>query len=118
MGLLMAALIDQPLKTSGSSVTLSNKKIEEFLIELNYWQLSVISNIKQINRTYQFKNFTLAMAFANQITDLAEQANHHPRICVEWGKVNISWWTHSIAGLSVNDFIMAARCDKAYQYAG
>ncbi len=43
--------------------------------------------------------------------DLAEIENHHPAILTEWGKVEVTWWTHSIDGLHDNDFILAARTD-------
>jgi 4a-hydroxytetrahydrobiopterin dehydratase len=32
---------------------------------------------------------------------------------LEWGKVTVTWWTHVIGGLHKNDFIMAAKCDRA-----
>jgi 4a-hydroxytetrahydrobiopterin dehydratase len=34
-----------------------------------------------------------------------------------WGKVTVTWWTHKIKGLHRNDFIMAAKTDKAYSTA-
>jgi len=52
------------------------------------------------------------MAFSNQVGDLAEAAGHHPAILTEWGKVTVTWWSHSIKGLHKNDLIMAARCDE------
>ena len=43
--------------------------------------------------------------------ELAEEAEHHPAILTEWGKVTVQWWTHKIKGLHRNDFIMAAKTD-------
>ncbi|HIK01547.1 TPA: 4a-hydroxytetrahydrobiopterin dehydratase, partial [archaeon] len=40
-----------------------------------------------------------------------EEQGHHPNIDFTWGKVKITFWTHAIGGLSVNDFIMAAKID-------
>jgi pterin-4a-carbinolamine dehydratase len=57
--------------------------------------------------------FTAALALTNRIAVIAELENHHPAIVTEWGRVTVSWWTHAIAGLHVNDFIMAARTDRA-----
>ena len=45
---------------------------------------------------------------------LAEQANHHPAILTEWGKVTVTFWTHVIRNLHQNDFILAARTDQAF----
>ncbi len=113
----MTALTHQAMQgCNKNSTPLSAAAIERHLAELTDWQLTLEQNIQQITKSFIFKNFISAMAFAHQVTDLAEQENHHPRICVEWGKVTISWWTHSVSGLFINDFIMAARCDDAYNF--
>ena len=36
-------------------------------------------------------------------------------ILTEWGKVTVTWWTHKIKGLHVNDFIMAAKTDQLFK---
>ena len=38
---------------------------------------------------------------------------HHPDIFLTWGKVKVTLWTHSVGGLSENDFILAAKADQA-----
>jgi 4a-hydroxytetrahydrobiopterin dehydratase len=76
------------------------------------WTPIVVDGISQIQRQYSFKNFKLAMVFSNQVGELAEAAGHHPAILTEWGKVTVTWWSHSIKGLHKNDLIMAARCDE------
>jgi len=43
---------------------------------------------------------------------LADAEDHHPTLLVEWGRVTVSWWTHSLGGLHRNDFVMAARTDR------
>jgi 4a-hydroxytetrahydrobiopterin dehydratase len=50
-----------------------------------------------------------AVQLANQIAEIARQQDHHPSILIEWGKVTVQWWTHSIRGLHRNDFVMAAK---------
>ncbi len=75
------------------------------------WELIEVDDIKRITRTFRFGNFAEALAFTNQIGSIAEEANHHPMLVTEWGKVSVTWWTHKIRGLHVNDFIMAARAD-------
>ena len=44
--------------------------------------------------------------------EIAEAEGHHPALLTEWGKVTVTWWTHKIAGLHRNDFIMAAKTDE------
>jgi len=97
-----------------SSSVLSKEEASSLLNELNDWYFMHENGIQIINRHFTFKNYLSAIAFANNVASLAEQENHHPRICIEWGKVTIDWWTHSINGLFINDFIMAARCDRIF----
>ena len=48
---------------------------------------------------------------------IAEEVGHHPALLTEWGKVTVTWWSHSIKGLHRNDFIMAARTDDVAKTA-
>lgn len=90
-------------------------ELEQLLSELPEWELEVVENVRQISRTYTFKDFRMAMQFTNAIAELAESEGHHPSILTEWGKVTLIWWTHKIMGLHKNDFIMAARSDEVYE---
>ena len=66
----------------------------------------------KIERTFKFRNFVEAMRFANRITKVAEEENHHPDLHISWGKVRVELSTHSVGGLSTNDFIVAAKINK------
>lgn len=111
----MSTLADQTLQNCNASSTgLSDTEIEAHLQGLDNWDTVTRNTIRQLRKTFLFKDFILAQAFANQIAELAEQHNHHPCICFEWGKVEITWWTHSVSGLFINDFIMAAKTDVIY----
>lgn len=61
---------------------------------------------------FEFSDFMGALTFANQVGGAAEAEGHHPEITVGWGEAVVRIWTHSIDGLSVNDFILAAKLDK------
>jgi len=78
------------------------------------WEVVEVGGIRQLTRQYSFKNFVIAMAFANKVGDEAEKEGHHPAILVEWGKTSVTWWTHKIKGLHKNDVIMAAKTDRIY----
>ena len=65
-----------------------------------------------LEKEYIFKNFQQALDFTNQVGAIAEAEGHHPDIFLSWGKVKLHLWTHKIQGLSENDFILAAKCDK------
>ena len=65
-----------------------------------------------LEKTYKFENFRLALDFTIQLGELAEEVNHHPDICVGWGKVAVTLWTHKIGGLNEADFVWAAKADR------
>jgi 4a-hydroxytetrahydrobiopterin dehydratase len=66
----------------------------------------------EIVREWKFDDFAAAMAFVNQVAEVAEKANHHPDILLHgWNKVRLSLTNHSAGGLTEADFEMAARLD-------
>ncbi len=92
-------------------------EIAQFQPQVPEWQLLNRGGIPQLERVYKFKNFSDALAFTNRVGELAEAEDHHPAILLEWGRVTVTWWTHTIKGLHRNDFIMAARTDRLYASA-
>jgi 4a-hydroxytetrahydrobiopterin dehydratase len=66
----------------------------------------------EIRREFTFKTFNAAFGLATRIALLAESQNHHPELEVAWGRLSVRLTTHSVSGLSRNDFIMAARIDR------
>ncbi|MGZ8918879.1 MAG: 4a-hydroxytetrahydrobiopterin dehydratase [Methylobacter sp.] len=90
----------------------SQTEIDEFMPQLKDWELIEIDGIKRLKKTFKFDNFEDALSFTNKVGALSEQENHHPAILTEWGKVTVTWWTHKIKGVHVNDFIMAAKTDE------
>jgi len=65
-----------------------------------------------ITREFKYKNFSEAMRFVNRVADLAEGQDHHPDIHISYNKVRLDLSTHKIGGLSMNDFIMAAKVNR------
>ena len=82
------------------------------LEEIPGWSLEERGAMSVLARTFVFGNFVEALAFANAVGALAEAADHHPEIVLEWGRARVTWWTHAIGGLHRNDFILAARCNE------
>ncbi len=68
-----------------------------------------------LEKEFSFKNFQEALDFTNAIGLIAENENHHPDIFLTWGKVFVTLLTHKIDGLSINDFILAAKFDESYK---
>lgn len=82
-----------------------------FMAQLPEWKLIQAEGMDRLTRTFNFKNFAEALSFTNRVGQIAEQENHHPALLTEWGRVTVTWWTHKIKGLHVNDFVMAAKTD-------
>jgi len=89
----------------------NDEELKTLLAMIPDWIPEVRDGIMMLEREYKFKNFKLAWAFADKVAELAEAEFHHPAILLEWGKVKVTWWTHSIKGLHKNDFICAAKTD-------
>lgn len=74
------------------------------------WML--VDDAHLLVKEFRFKDFADAMAFANKVAAIAEEEQHHPDLAIAWGSVSIELSTHAIAGLSENDFILAAKIDQ------
>lgn len=98
----------------GGELTLTKQEIAELKPQVPAWEILKKEGGNRLKRKFTFDNFAQALAFTNQVGEIAEAENHHPVLKTEWGKVTITWWTHKIGGLHQNDFIMAAKTDQIY----
>ena len=85
----------------------------DLLKELDDWIIDN-SDISKLIKEFKFDNYEQSIRFTNLIANLAEAQDHHPKITLEWGKVNLEWWSHKIKGLHMNDFICAAKSDEIF----
>ena len=67
-----------------------------------------------LEKNFKFKNFINSQKFVNKVGKISESENHHPDISFGWGYAKIIITTHAIAGLSENDFILAAKIDHIF----
>ena len=95
----------------GGVPPLEGQEIESYLDDLgNDWR---VVEGHHLEKEYRFKNFREALDFTNRVGELAEAVGHHPDICLAWGKVGLTVWTHKIDGLHEADFVFAAKADQA-----
>ena len=66
---------------------------------------------KEISRTFKFGDYFQTMAFVNALAWIAHAEDHHPDIEVGYNRCHVRFSTHSIGGLSENDFICSAKID-------
>ncbi|MCD6045355.1 MAG: pterin-4-alpha-carbinolamine dehydratase [Gammaproteobacteria bacterium] len=80
---------------------------QSYLNEIPNWIIT--PDGKSIERRVQFKNYYQTMAFVNAVAWMAHQEDHHPDLEVHYDHCLIRYNTHSVGGLSENDFICAAK---------
>jgi 4a-hydroxytetrahydrobiopterin dehydratase len=67
---------------------------------------------KSLTRSLKFKDFYRTMSFVNALAHIANTEDHHPDLRLGYGYCEVTFTTHSIDGLSENDFICAAKLDR------
>jgi 4a-hydroxytetrahydrobiopterin dehydratase len=87
---------------------LNRKEAEELARQIPSWKL-VDSRLEE---DFSFKDFDETMQFVNRVARVAQEEDHHPDIEISYNKVHLTLSTHSIGGLSRNDFIVAAKIQR------
>ncbi len=100
----------QCIPCKGGVPPLKGENLENIHKQLNgNW---MVVDERHLEKEYIFSNFRQALAFTNQVGELAEAEGHHPDIYLAWGKLKLMVWTHKIDGLTESDFIFAAKVDE------
>lgn len=92
-----------------TATPLGTAQLRDYLSQLQDWQ--VAKDGKSIQRRYKFKNYEQTLAFVNAVAEIARTQDHHPDISFAYNYCEVHYSTHSVGGLSENDFICAARID-------
>lgn len=64
-----------------------------------------------IEKTYGFAHWHETIAFVNALAWIAQREDHHPQLAVGYDRCAVRLDTHAVGGLSLNDFICAAKFD-------
>ncbi len=94
----------QPLE---GSAPMAPADIESHLRRVSGWFLEAGA----IQKTFAFGNYHETLAFVNALAWICHTEDHHPELRVTYNRCVVRFDTHSVGGLSVNDFICAARAD-------
>ncbi len=87
---------------------LSENEVNEGLSSLEDWG----KEGNQIVKQFKFKNFVESIGFVSKVAILAERADHHPNILIQYSKVTITLSTHSEGGLTEKDFNLASEIQE------
>ena len=106
----LAAMTCEPCR--GGVPPLTPQEAERRRLEVADW--SLLEGARRIERRFVFKDFRTALRFVEAAGEIAEAEGHHPDITFGWGYASLSLQTHTIKGLHLNDFILAAKYDGLY----
>ena len=88
-------------------MALSDQDARARLAALTGWEIDG----DRLRKRYTLDSFLASIAFVNRVAALAEAADHHPDILIEYRNVTLTLTTHDESGLSARDFSLAARID-------
>jgi 4a-hydroxytetrahydrobiopterin dehydratase len=103
----LASRKSQPLKPGTSA--LPAERVKQLLEQLPGWGQR--GDARQIVKSFSFKNYHETMAFVNATAWVSHREDHHPDLEVGYNKCTVCYSTHSVGGLSENDFICAAKIE-------
>lgn len=103
----MTHLLHQKCQALEGGSPMSEAAVRDHLAQVSGWHL----NDGSIEKTYSFKNFFETIAFVNALAWICNTEDHHPDLAVSYGRCVVRFNTHSVGGISINDFICAAKTD-------
>lgn len=96
----------RPLATGA----LAPAEVQAQLQALPQWRLEAGALV----RAYRFANYHETIAFVNALAWVAHAEDHHPDLAVSYNRCEVRFTTHSVGGISDNDFICAAKAEALY----
>lgn len=87
---------------------LTAEEIDRRLAGLPQWSRQGLA----IVRTMTFDSFPDAVAFVARLVPVAEAADHHPDISINYRRVTLSYSTHSEGGVTEKDLAAASAVDR------
>jgi 4a-hydroxytetrahydrobiopterin dehydratase len=102
--------------TPQAGAPLSEQAIKDWLTQVPGWQTNGHSHDASImlSRCFSFADFHATMAFVNAVANMANAQDHHPDMHVSYKHCIVNWQTHSVKGLSISDFICAAKTNRCF----
>lgn len=91
---------------------MSDSEIQNHLEQVSGWHL----NDGAIEKTFSFKNYYETIAFVNALAWICHTEDHHPDLAVTYNRCVTRFATHSVSGISRNDFICAAKADALVSF--
>jgi 4a-hydroxytetrahydrobiopterin dehydratase len=68
----------------------------------------------KLRKDFTFPDHYATLAFVNAVAWISHRQDHHPDLAVGYNTCRVEYVTHAVNGLSVNDFICAAKIDVLF----
>jgi len=108
--LTAAELLAAHCRPLHSSDAMGAGDVRAQLAALPHWHLADDA----ISRTFRFANYFETVAFVNALAWMVHREDHHPDLFVGYDRCEVRFSTHSVGGISENDFICAAKADAIF----
>lgn len=82
--------------------------VDSLLLLIPGWEIKGI----ELTKTFRFTNYHETLAFVNALAWIAHHEDHHPDLGVHYNRCVVNWSTHDAGGLTLNDFICAAKTEQ------
>lgn len=106
----MTGLAQQHCRPREGGEPLTPAAAAALLPQVPGWELDATAH--GLQRAFKFKNYYETIAFVNALAWIVHREDHHPDLEVGYNRCGIRFSTHSVKGLSENDFICAARINR------
>jgi len=103
----MSNLLHQRCQVLAGGQPMDDAQIRSHLAQVSGWQLKNGA----IEKTFSFRNYHETLGFVNALGWIANTEDHHPELRVTFDRCVVRFDSHDVGGISVNDFICAAKAD-------
>ena len=101
------SLVSQRCRQPLDQPAMDLAEVNRHLSQVPRWQLVDGA----IERRFVLVDFDRTMVIVNAVADVARSEDHHPTMLVSYNRCTLRFNTHSVQGISINDFICAAKVD-------
>ena len=108
----MSNLLHQRCAAIASGTPMNDAAVHDHLAQVSGWHL----NQGSIEKTFSFKNYFETISFVNALAWICNTEDHHPDLAVSYSRCVVRFNTHSVGGITINDFICAAKADALISF--
>ena len=110
----MSDLLHRRCTALEGGVAMTETEIARHLAEVSGWR----HDAGAIEKTFAFANYHETISFVNALAWICHAEDHHPQLRVSYDRCVVRFDTHSVGGVSINDFICAAKANALVAFVG